>query len=659
MVYKSFKEYIEANYDDLLRTEIERYVQEHHDGQGFHSLNVLSLLKQKVENLQVMSLSCRSDAGPRIEIDVHVKADVVSKGLGTADYNADRKTRWFTVCLKAILRNGLHRVEVVSVDEYYGGKFDKENALDAYLVPYISADQLEDLADDFTKFFYEEEKYTGWGSPLKKILSELELTWYLSDLPMGEMGRMYFREKEETYDEWSFVPGRKLPHIETVSKVIGPGTMLISKDRYFINGYGSRADTIAHEIVHWDKHGLFFEVLALLNDNETSLYCESEPTGSPDGLEGIAKARWWAEWQANALAPRYLMPRWIFEPEFHQRVEKYSGDDYLSLGERLEYAMREVAEVFEVSPLEVKLRALQLGYKQAEGTFLRCRGKEQPAFSFNPEALGDYQTFILDGKNGKRLYEEDPRFAELMDSERFVYTGFVVCINNPLYVKKTDDPMYPQGYALTDYALDHVDLCCLKFTRHYTRDDKAFEYYDACYLSRDVNAPEFKEARDIDYSVNEDVLAEEEGLKEYEDESERLAGILAVLPPTFWGTFDAHMNRLKKEKKLTNLEMEMRTGISERHIRELRKGDENVSRSTVYALCIGMHLHPYLSDDFVRKGGGYPLTKEGMYYRTLIERHYMEPLSYINEKLKARGYKPWGVEDKIMDSKEQTEMEWD
>jgi hypothetical protein len=126
VVYKSFKEYIEANYDDLLRTEIERYVQEHHDGQGFHSLNVLSLLKQKVENLQVMSLSCRSDAGPRIEIDVHVKADVVSKGLGTADYNADRKTRWFTVCLKAILRNGLHRVEVVSVDEYYGGEFDKE-----------------------------------------------------------------------------------------------------------------------------------------------------------------------------------------------------------------------------------------------------------------------------------------------------------------------------------------------------------------------------------------------------------------------------------------------------------------------------------------------------------------------------------------------------
>lgn len=464
------------------------------------------------------------------------------------------------------------------------------------------------------------------------------------------MGRMYFREKEEDYEVWSRIPDRMVPKIEKVHNVVSPGTMLISKDHYFINGYGSRADTISHEIVHWDKHKLFFEILSLLNGDEKSLCCEAEPLGSPDGLEGIAKARWWAEWQANALAPRYLMPRWIFEPEFLQRVEKYAHDEYLSRGERLEYAMQEVADVFEISPFEVKLRALQLGYKQVEGTFLRVKGHAQPAFSFNPEALNDYETFILDSKNGSRLYNEDPRFAELIDNERFIYTGCVVCRNDPLYVKKTDDPSYPQGYALTDYALEHVDFCCLKFKRHYTRDDQAFEYYDACYLSKDVNVAEFKEARDIDYSVNEDILAEKEGLKGYEEEGERLANILATLPPTFWGTFDAHMQRLKKEKKLTNEELQFRTGISEKYIRDLRKEYKNVSPDTVYALCIGLHLHPYLSDDFIKKGrADFPLTKEGMYYRTLIERHYMEPLSYVNKKLEERGYKPWGVVDKILD----------
>lgn len=93
MSYKSFKEYIEINYGDQLQEQVSQYVKNHHDGQGFHSLNVLSLLDQKIENLQVMSLSCRRDVGPRIEIDAHVKALIVTKGLGTKDYNADQKTR--------------------------------------------------------------------------------------------------------------------------------------------------------------------------------------------------------------------------------------------------------------------------------------------------------------------------------------------------------------------------------------------------------------------------------------------------------------------------------------------------------------------------------------------------------------------------------------
>lgn len=656
MAYKSFKEFIEVNYCSLLQNGIEGFVAKHYDGQGFHSF-AFSLLDQRIENIQVMSLSCRNNVGPRIEIDVHVKADIVSKGLGTSNYEAQRKTRWFTIFLKAVLKNGLHDVEIIDVDEYCGKAYDPENALDAYLVPYISTDQLEDIADDFTMFYCGEEIYNGWDLPLKKILHELDLSWYEAELPPGEMGRMYFREIEEDYDEFIFEEGRKLPKRVTVHKLIKPGTILISRDYYFINGYGSRADTLAHEIVHWDKHDHFFEILALLNDGETGLYCDATPMGSPEGLEGVAKARWWAEWQANALAPRYLMPRWVFNRYFPKMIEDLRSDDYdIPESQIMEFAIGQIANMFKVSVYEAKLRALQLGYKQAEGTFLRVKGKEQPPFSFNPDALDDYQTFILDRKNGSRLYKQDSKFAELIDSKTFIYTGCVVCINHPLFVQKTDDPAYPQGYALTDFAREHVDLCCLKFTRHYSPEDKAYEYYDACYLSRDVNVADFKEVREIDYSVNQDTLSMREGLKGYEDESERLAKILEQLPGTFWGTFDAHMNRLKKERKITNEEMESRTGISERHIRDLRKKDVNVDRSTVYALCIGMHLHPYLSSDFVAKGcGGYPATKEGLFYRTLIERHYMEPLSYINKKLKERGYTPWGKEENIIDLNEDAE----
>lgn len=652
MSYKSFKEYIEVNYGDQLQEQVSQYVKKYHDGQGFHSLNVLSLLDQKIENLQVMSLSCRRDVGPRIEIDAHVKALIVTKGLGTKDYNADQKTRWFTVYMKAVLRDGLHVVEFIDTDEYYSGQFDKENALDAYLIPYLSTDQLEDVADDFTQFYCGEEAYDGTESPLKTMLRELDLTWYLSDLPQGEMGRMYFRDKEEDYEIWNMPePGRMVPRIEKVHDIVPRGAMLISKSHYFMNGYGSRADTIAHEIVHWDKHDLFFEVLALLNEDEKSLFCEATPVGSPDGLEGIAKARWWAEWQANALAPRYLMPRWAFSKIFSEMIEKYAGDDCLTRGQVMECAIGDTARYFQVSVYEVKLRALQLGYKEAEGTYLRYKGHEQEAFSFNPEALGDYQTFILDGKNGSRLYREDSRFKELIDTEQFVYTGCVVCINHPLYVYKADDPAYPQGYALTDYALEHVDECCLKFTRHYSPENCYEAYYNECYLSNDVSSTDFKETRTIQYEDNQDVLEQEAELGIIDEEGERVGRILAGLPNSFSMTFDAHMKRLKKEdgKKMTNLELSLRTGLSDVYIGRLRKGeDERPSPEVVFALCVALHLHPMFSDDMVQKAmQHYPYSKYGSFAYYLLHHHYTESLILINEKLRKRDYPTWGKEDNI------------
>jgi hypothetical protein len=651
VAYKDFKSYIQANYSKLLLDEIQKFVSKNYDGRGFHSFGLISLLDYKVENLEVRSLTCHEDAGPRIKIDVHCKADIVSKGLGTSDYEADRKTRWFTVYVSAVLHHGLHQVTPLNTDEYSPGKYDHENVLDAYLVPYIKSEELEDIADDFTQFCCDRDDYNGWDSPLKKILDELDLTWYEADLPQGEMGRMYFREQEETVDEFVQVPGKRLPVRQSVRKLIEPGTMLISTTYYFINGYGSRADTIAHEIVHWDKHDKFFEILALLNGEEKTLYCESTPAKTPDGLEGVARARWWAEWQANSLAPRYLMPRWIFNYYFPKIIddqrEVYGGTD----AEVMQQAIDRMAGIFGVSAYEAKLRALQLGYKLAEGTFIRIKGHDRPPFSFDPDALGDHQTFILNGKNGSRIYETDPVFAELIDSGKFIYTGYLVCINDPLYVKKTDDPSYPQGYELTDYALAHVDECCLKFTRHYTQENQYTEYYNECYFSKDINSADFTETREIEYESNQDILEQQKNLDQINESIDEILTTFDTLPMTFWGTFDAHMKRVKKEdgKKMTNEELSFRTGFSKDYIGSLRKGNCNVTFPTVCALCIGLHLHPVYSDDMVRKAvGQYPLTKEGINAQRILHKHFRESLKLVNDRLKMQGLPTWGQEDKII-----------
>lgn len=111
MRYTDFKSYIQDNYEGLLRGEISKFVNNHHDGIGFHGYSVLSVCGQDVDNIQVHSVQCHDEGiGDLIRITVNVMADIVELGLGTRRYEACRKTRLFMVCLSAELKDGLHDV---------------------------------------------------------------------------------------------------------------------------------------------------------------------------------------------------------------------------------------------------------------------------------------------------------------------------------------------------------------------------------------------------------------------------------------------------------------------------------------------------------------------------------------------------------------------
>lgn len=119
---------------------------------------------------------------------------------------------------------------------------------------------------------------------------------------------------------------------------------------------------------------------------------------SPEYLGGVQKALWWAEWQANTLVLRIFMPRMIFKSIFSQIYDEQSQTPYFYLRKIMERTFHKLGMCFGVLKYEAKLRALQLGYKCAEGALLFVDGEYHFPFTFNPEALGDYQTFILDQK---------------------------------------------------------------------------------------------------------------------------------------------------------------------------------------------------------------------------------------------------------------------
>lgn len=641
MAYTDFKSYIQDKYERRLTTYIEEFVNLKHDGIGFHSYNVLSVCDQKVENVKVKYMVCHDDLGPMIRMDIHCEADLVTMSLGTNKTVADRKTKWFTVYANAILANGLKDFCVTDVEEYNPNTFEKPGALDEYLVPYIYSDQLEDEAEDFYEFYCSGPViFDAWILPVGQILGEMGVEYYEAPLPKNVFGRMYFNPSfEDVYEYDSYMiqrlKGKKERHL--VNKEIKAGTMLVNSDAYFMGDVGSTLNTIAHEIIHWEKHQKFFEILSLLNEDETSLSCAVDPEMSPEHLEGVQKAIWWAEWQANALAPRILMPRTIFLELFHQIYEEQWNHPYMFLGEVMERTLEKLGSCFGVSKYAAKTRAIQLGIDIAEGTYIFVDGQYYHPLGFPLGTLEKNQTFIVDEKSAQTIISTDANMGNLVASGAVIYTGSVFCINDPKFIKETTDSKY--GVELTQYALNHADECCFIFDRSYTRNEETreAEIYSIFYLSKEVAASSYVEAHynpKTKYNQSMEELAEE--MRLFREGLAKQRKVMGELPDEFSDTLKHHMTR----KGISIIALSNRSDLSDTTIKKYRNGDvSDPPIENLMAIFIGLNLPEKYCYDLLDKAGR-KLNDSDLHsvYKFLIREHSGDNIDLWNRVLEAAGF---------------------
>lgn len=593
--YPDLKSYLQANYAGLMKDAIQRFVDASYDGSGFHSINVLSLCRHEIDNLEVKALTCHDDIGPRVKMDVGVAADIVDLGMGTKRYESDRKRRWFTVYLRGNLVNGLTGVEVLDTQEYHNGKFQKENALDQFLVPYIYSADLEDQADDFTLFYCSDAVYDGYMLPIDHLMRELGIAVYVADLPDNCFGRMYFREAKATV-YWKPPHSREMiPH----KKEIAPGTMLISRQRYFLGHDGTHRLTIAHEIIHWYIHKKYFMLLALLDDETDMMSCEVEPNHYDESMSLAQKAHWFAEWQANALSIRIAMPKALMVRAFQEAYD--AAGPYHFKGELVENILNRVARLFDVPRFAVKQRARQLDFDVSDGAFVNVDGKYHEPFYFTEGILDQHQTFVIDKAGYEQLYRENADFSTLIDSGKFVYLGYVTCINDPKYIK-TDFYGSRVELKLSDYAREHADECCLVYSWHstsYLKDQ--FEFYGQAYLSKEVNADYYVEhTYDKDFNKKcvqtADEIAKVVSTYNASQDAEKKVWreMAAKGCDSFAESLKYHMTR----KKVKVEDLAERSGLSDTTIKKYRSGEIPYPPiENVMAVCIGLNLHkPYCID---------------------------------------------------------------
>ena len=108
----------------------------------------------------------------------------------------------------------------------------------------------------------------------------------------------------------------------------------------------------------------------------------------------------------------------------------------------------------------------------------------------------------------------------------------------------------------------------------------------------------------------------------------RINGIINELPGAFSGSLKYHMEK----KGYTEELLAQESGVSVSTIKQYRQKEEKEKTlKTVTALCIGMHLHSWLTEDLLKKAGIVPkATKLDGAYRFLYTVHYKDKIEDCN-----------------------------
>ena len=587
--YKDFKEYIEENYLDMIMKRLEPYIISHRDDledEDFYSIKWV----EEINASSVCGVTFKDLGNNWLEIRTSVDVDISFNGKTKYGYDSDSTTRTYNVFLKAILENGLCNVSVTDVAAYDKNVCDRNKSLSQNLVPYMYEEDVEKHAEDFLKRHYSKALLQPMPLPIDEIVKEMKMEFYYAPLEDGIFGKTYFgEEKVKVYTD--------ITGSEEAEIITSPGTMLINPNVYFMYNVGTANNTIIHECVHWDRHRRPFELQRLLEGDCSHISCEI--VEKYEGIPEDASAFKWMEWQANQLAPRILMPAEMTKRKLSDFLQaRYQANPRERFAVHMEGANNDLSLFFGVSNIAAKLRAIELGFDQAQGVQVYCEGKCLPPFAFMKGVLTKDTTFVIDENNLLFNLVFRPELGRLYAEGKIVYANCMLCLNTPKYIilSESGEPI------LTDYALEHVDECCYIFKRKYSASDTYSDtFYRRCFLCRDIDAGAFIEANyDEENKSNQSKSERESELSKITDFAADMAEFMENLPGAFSKTLKAHMDR----KGVNEEELSYRCHISVQTISKyINHNDEKKKYENVLAVGKALCLHPMYMEDLIKKAG--------------------------------------------------------
>jgi DNA-binding Xre family transcriptional regulator len=625
---KSLKNIIQNFFYNEILQELTEYIENNPSEIDCISYNVDCPDEAFLENFEIKRVNIKEEPNNKLVFEVIVEAELTIAETVKRNREVDSGVQWFIISCSAVLKNGIKDFSISEIDVYNNNYVGKENNLSEYLVPIIYKEQLDDIAEDFLKKYYPE----ALEEPLKINTEELANRMGLSieHLHLTKsctvFGQIYFSDSKTRFYE----PGQEIYENLEVKR----GTILVDPKVFFMRNLGTVNNTIVHECFHWDRHKLFFELQNIYNPELEGITCKVREGRK---VKDIKTPFDWMEWQANHAAPRILMPAKTTKEKIEELIKK--NEKILPNGRRadiIESVIFELKDFFGVSIMSAKIRMIDLGYKEAEGVFNFVDNHYALNHSFELEKYKDGQTYTIKAQDALYQYAANLEFREVIDSGNYIFVDNHFCINDSKYVRINDSG----SPTLTDYALQHIDECCIVFeSRLRENREYGIDYYTECALFHSAISDKIIE-NVYTGSDNEEVVQRAKDLK---DTAADIVKIKNSLPAEFSETLKFHMKRKKcTVEKLAELSL-----IGTKTIQRIRnEKDYPLKMEHVVALCIGLQLHPTFSKEMVHKAGfNFRGTEKQITYELLLDSYYKEPIHYCNEILQDVNLPILGTED--------------
>lgn len=618
----TLEQYLSNKFYNILFNKTKSYLLAHKG--SLYSNRIENINYVKLEDIEVSNVQTTIIEQNKVSFTITIVAQVIVKGWVKREYEDDIISTWYTVQANATLDDGIHDLEFTSIDDYSKRRFDSSKDLSKGLIPYIYAEELDDIANEFLIRYYPEvlEKPKKLNPRVLAKRMGLKIATVSLSKSKTVFGQICFRDSiVNIYDKET-----DSYHKSKAKR----GMILIDPDVHFMRTIGSVNNTIVHECVHWDKHKLFFELQSLFYHDASSIRCQVSETQEKN------RNKWsdyqWMEWQANALTPRILMPKQQTIQKIEELIEKNQLIfQSLSSYEVYESVIQELAEFFDVSVQAAKIRMLDLGYKEVQGIYHYEDNHYVASHLYDRTLMehGEQFSISIADAHIQMIINSDLRKA--VSTGGFIYVDSCFCINDEKYVSIDKNGV---GH-LTKYARNNMHECCLVFKINRRKNDAyGLATYTECVLYR-IGLTEFLSSSTYEeLPKNANVIDRAKRLKVQKD---LYATLKTEVPREFSDALSFYMDELK----LSNEEVANRAGVSSKTISRLRNPKPNSRKrpsfELVFPVLLALHIPPDLSMDLMEmsKCGGFGNDLHDQVLKTMLTVNWRKSLAEINEELRA------------------------